>query len=373
MKKIIASVLIFILSANSIVFAATLSDVLKEKEKVAQELKEVKQEKSDAQKSITKIENQIAIAESEINNLDNQINDLESEVKKLEEDLVIAEEDCQKQQELLDKRVIALYKSGKTSYIEVLLASEDISDFLSRYYIVGKIAENDQKLLSDLENLKQSIENKKGELSTKLLAIEDAKKSKEVKLTNLNNNKVEKNNLINELTQEEKELQKKQNQLDSEYNKLKDEANKKASTSKNSKYTGGTMTWPVPSSSTITCYYGMRKHPITGVYKLHTGIDIGAPTGSNIVATADGTVIQRGSSTAWGNYIAVDHGGGVVTFYAHASSLVASMGQKVTKGQVIAKVGSTGYSTGPHLHFEIRINGSTINPLDSSKGYLKNN
>ena len=129
-------------------------------------------------------------------------------------------------------------------------------------------------------------------------------------------------------------------------------------------YTGGVMTWPAPGYQTITSYFGNRLHPVLKVYKLHTGIDIAAPSGASVVAAADGTVIVSGYSGAYGNYIVIDHGGGITTLYGHHSSNLVSVGAVVNKGQNIAKVGSTGWSTGPHLHFEVSVNGTVQDPLN---------
>ena len=127
-------------------------------------------------------------------------------------------------------------------------------------------------------------------------------------------------------------------------------------------YSGGTFAWPSVSTY-ITSPYGTRVHPVTGKVKTHTGIDIGAGMGTNIFAAADGTVLISGWNTGgYGNYVVIDHGGGLTTLYAHCSSLLVSAGQKVTRGQVIAKCGSTGMSTGPHLHFEVLKNGAHTDP-----------
>ena len=124
------------------------------------------------------------------------------------------------------------------------------------------------------------------------------------------------------------------------------------------------MIWPIPGYTTITSEYGMRVHPITGAYKLHTGTDIGAPMGADFVAAANGVVVKAEMTPAYGNMVIIDHGGGVQTLYAHGSEIVVQMGQEVKAGTPVLKVGSTGYSTGPHAHFEIRINGQTVNPME---------
>jgi murein DD-endopeptidase MepM/ murein hydrolase activator NlpD len=123
------------------------------------------------------------------------------------------------------------------------------------------------------------------------------------------------------------------------------------------------MIWPAPSSHNITSYYGNRFHPVLKKYKMHTGIDIGAPSGSSVIAANKGVVIVAGWQSGYGNTVIIDHGGGIATLYAHCSRLLVSTGQSVDSGSVIAKVGSTGLSTGPHLHFEVRKNGATVNPL----------
>ncbi|MDD2494331.1 MAG: M23 family metallopeptidase, partial [Tissierellia bacterium] len=128
-------------------------------------------------------------------------------------------------------------------------------------------------------------------------------------------------------------------------------------------YAGGEMAWPVPGNYRITSYFGGRPDPITGVWSTHRGIDIGASYGSAIVAANDGVVIFTGSHWSYGNYIIIDHGGGISTLYAHNTSLLVRNGDEVSRGEQIATAGSTGYSTGPHCHFEVRINGTITDPL----------
>ena len=128
-------------------------------------------------------------------------------------------------------------------------------------------------------------------------------------------------------------------------------------------YIGGELAWPVPGYTRISSKYGMRTHPITGVYKLHTGVDISAPLGANFIAANDGIVTKAGYNSAYGNMVIIDHGGGVSTLYAHGSEILVQVGQVVKRGESILKVGSTGYSTGPHAHFEVRLNGVVTDPM----------
>ena len=145
----------------------------------------------------------------------------------------------------------------------------------------------------------------------------------------------------------------------------------KAASSTNTKYTGGTMAWPLPGYYSVTSPFGNRLHPVLKVYKMHTGIDIAGSgcNGKNITAAADGTVITAGWISGYGNTVVVDHGGGITTLYAHAQKILVKKGDKVKRGDPLSLVGMTGYATGPHLHFEVRENGKYVNPLD---GYLKN-
>ena len=172
---------------------------------------------------------------------------------------------------------------------------------------------------------------------------------------------------MSQLTEEQLELQQ---EIDTYYQQINDiEAEILMLTTANvgSDYAGGAMAWPVPGYSRITSPFGMRTHPITGVYKLHTGTDISAPIGANFIAANSGIVIKAGWNNAYGNMVIIDHGGGVSTLYAHGSEILVQVGQTVQKGDPVLKVGSTGYSTGPHAHFEVRINGEYVNPMNFVK------
>ena len=168
----------------------------------------------------------------------------------------------------------------------------------------------------------------------------------------------------NKLSDEEKQLQAKVDEYNEQVSSIEAEIKQLALNSISADYIGGAFTWPVPGHLSLTSLYGMRVHPITGAYKLHTGIDISAPLNTSFVAAANGIVSKATYNTAYGNMVIIDHGGGVQTLYAHGNEILVQLGQTVKAGDEILKVGSTGYSTGPHAHFEIRINGQTVNPLD---------
>ena len=282
---------------------------------------------------------------------------------------------------MLEERLVASYMNGKNTYMDALF-SGGLANFVSNYESIKQIAEYDNNLMADVKNTKTELENERNK-------VETAKKEKETKSAELKKLKSEKEAKVNNLTDEQKQIQAQMDEYDSQMKileqkekaiaeaaKRKAEQEKSNNSNKNNN-TGsnnnggsttptGTFQWPVPSSHTITSNYGYRIHPISGTKKLHAGIDIGAPGGSNIVAADAGTVVLSsfGYNGGYGNYVIISHGNGITTRYAHCSNLFVSTGESVSKGQVIAAVGSTGASTGNHCHFEVRINGGSKNPLN---------
>ena len=184
--------------------------------------------------------------------------------------------------------------------------------------------------------------------------------------------RVLKNKEVSELSEKELELHNSIEQYQNEIENIEKEIRFLSLGNIGSEYIGGSMAWPVPGYTRITSQFGMRTHPITGIFKLHTGTDIGAPAGAIFVAANDGVVIKAQYNPAYGNMVIVDHGGGVTTLYAHGSEILVNIGQIVNQGTPVLKVGSTGYSTGPHAHFEVRVNGEYKNPLEYITSYNSN-
>ena len=178
-----------------------------------------------------------------------------------------------------------------------------------------------------------------------------------------------KNSRMAQLSEEEIEMQQKIEEYQKEISDIETEIRLLALANVSQQYVGGSMAWPVPGYTRITSQFGMRTHPITGVYKLHTGVDIGAPMGATFIAANDGLVTYAGWNKAYGNMVIIDHGGGITTLYGHGSEILVQVGQTVFQGTPVLKVGSTGYSTGPHAHFEVRINGEYVQPLDYITSY----
>ena len=179
----------------------------------------------------------------------------------------------------------------------------------------------------------------------------------------LENTKTVRENYISKLSDQEKSIQEKIDEYNTRFAEINAEILAIARDGIDTQYIGGELAWPVPGYTRISSKYGMRTHPITGVYKLHTGVDISAPLGANFIAANDGIVTKAGYNSAYGNMVIIDHGGGVSTLYAHGSEILVQVGQVVKRGESILKVGSTGYSTGPHAHFEVRLNGVVTDPM----------
>ena len=252
---------------------------------------------------------------------------------------------------------------GETAYLDVILQSKDLSDFLSNCYLITELASYDTDLLEDVYTKKNQIEIQKKILDKKQEDLTTTKQNQLRTSKILENTKQMRENYISRLSDSEKELQAKIDEMNAQYKEVNDEILQLALQGIDTRYIGGELAWPVPGYTRISSKYGMRVHPITKVYKLHTGTDISAPMGANFIAANDGIVIKAGYNGAYGNMVIIDHGGGISTLYAHGSEILVQVGQTVTRGQPILKVGSTGYSTGPHAHFEVRINGVVTDPM----------
>lgn len=305
---------------------------------------------------------QIEIMKKEKENLSEFIDVTEIELEKTTNEYYT-------QKDLVEKRLLAMYEMNKTSYLDVLLNSNSISEFISNYYLISEIAKADDRLLKNFSNLKANLEAITKTLAEKkqqLDANEDNMEKTEIMLENM---VAIKNTKLEQLSKSEIELHEKISEYQEQILEVEKEIKLLAIASVGSEYIGGIMAWPVPGYTRITSPFGMRTHPITGVYKLHTGVDIGAPMGSTFIAANDGIVIKAEYNGAYGNMVIIDHGGGVTTLYAHGSEILVEVGQSVLRGDPVLLVGSTGYSTGPHAHFEVRTNGVYQNPLDYITSY----
>lgn len=407
MKKTLAKILGIIISIvlifqNITVLAAdNKNDLQNEKTEINDKIKEIEEEqkqiqqnKSEAMKSVESLIYQISDAEEEVDDLENEIKKLQNQITSSQKDIENKQEEYNKQEALLDARVITLYKNGKTSYLDVLLTASSMSDFLAKYYLAEEIIECDKELMVSILEQKENLEKEKKELEENKKTLDTSLIQKEAKATQLKSLKKQKENYAAKLTEEEKQnkaelekFEKDKKEIDAKLKKIAEEEAKNAnkdnvvSTPSKSGYIS-----PIPGTSgkNITCgFYG---------YANHGGADFGGHYGEPVVAVKAGTVVTStaitgsiknynssgnviGSYSSYGEYIIINHHDGTMTLYAHGKpgSRLVKEGDKVKQGQQIMTVGNTGnvyprpsssnYKGGAHLHFEVRINGSTrVNP-----------
>jgi len=371
-RKIAILLALTMLSSNFATYAANTSDLqLKINQnansikKNQNELKKIENEKKDTLAEIEDLNKELLASQAELDEIQGQINELNIEITAKENEIKDGEKLLSEKNKILQKRVKAMYEKGEESYFEILLASENMVDFLKRYDLMNRMVESDKKLFDELTAKHKSIEEVKVALESSKSVREMAKKQEKEKNDVLTSKRIKKDNYVKELEKDAKKLEQLIEKELAESREIEAQIKALQSGGKGStvNYSNTQFLWPTPSSKRVTSPYGTRLHPILKKYKTHTGIDIGAASGSNIVAANSGKVIKAYYSSSYGNTVIIDHGGGITTLYAHASKLLVSTGQTVNRGDVIAKVGSTGNSTGPHLHFEVRKNGSHVNPM----------
>ena len=320
------------------------STLEEEKKKVEDALKNLEGLKSDTAAYVKQLDSNLEALSQELSDLEKQIATKEADISATKAQLEEAKQVEANQYASMKLRIKYMYERGNTSFADVIMASGSLTEFMSRAEYVSKIAAYDREKLQEYAETKDMVEKREAELQyerEELLGMQESTKAK----------------------QEDKIKQ-----IEAEIKRKEEEARKKAE-SEGKKYNTVNIgdisfIWPCPSSSRITSNFGDRESPTEGASSNHKGVDIGASTGADILAAASGEVIISTYSYSAGNYIMINHGGGVYTVYMHCSQLLASVGEQVKQGQVIAKVGSTGYSTGPHLHFGVRTGGTYVNPLN---------
>ena len=334
-----------------------------------QEIEIIKNEVSDEVAEISKLNQEILDKELEISTLEAQEENISIYVEAAEDEYNKVSEKYENEKDLLEQRLVAMYEMGETSFLDLLFSSKSISEFLSNYYMISQISNSDIDFLKTVEGEKKYREDLKNVLEEKKSILANSRETRKNEAIVLQNMTIIKNSRLVELNEEQGRVQQEIEQYQNDIIEIEKEIRKIALENISSRYVGGEMAWPVPGYTRITSRFGMRTHPITGVYKLHTGVDIGAPMGAAFVAANDGVVTYAGWNRAYGNMVTIDHGGGITTLYGHGSEILVSTGDVVGRGQQVLKVGSTGYSTGPHAHFEVRVNGEYVEPLDYITSY----
>ena len=387
MKKIglkilgISIVAIMLLQYNVVIGAtkselnASSSETDKKIEEAKEELENIGAEKSETLKQVEDLMAQISSYQSEIDELDTKISGINTQIESAQDKINEKQENYDEQQDLLEKRLVATYEAGETSYLDVLLSSSSLTDLISNYYLISEITESDMELMEKIEKEKQEIENAKQELETSKQELDNTRAQKQQKSTELQNAKAQKDSYVAQLNEDEKNTQAELEQFEQDKRdiqaQLAEIARKEAVSS------GGSNGSNIANNPSSSGYI----RPIVGYgitcgwmgYSGHTGVDFSGSgiAGKPILAAKAGTVVtstalkySNGNYRSYGEYIVINHHDGTMTLYAHGApgSRLVSAGQSVSQGQQIMSVGTTGNSTGYHLHFEVRVNGRPVNP-----------
>lgn len=384
-------VLAFFLATSLVpVYGSELDKLRRQQQKSAQEIKRYKnlinaknKELKSLSQQLRELDSSIASVKAELEKLEDQLSVTQAKLAQTQQKLNKAEADLAERSEIFANRLVAIYQNGDVDFLEVLLSSTSITDFLVRFELLSRIAEQDMELLKSIEAQKERIEQHKAELEARRNEIASLKSRAEEKRAELAAQRKAKEELRVQIATEKEAAEKALAEEEKASREIaerirvllaqRNRSNRSNNSSNNSsnksiQLTGtGRFAWPAPGYQHITSDYGYRLHPVLGVNKLHTGVDISAPSGAKVVAADSGTVIIAGWFGAYGNTVVVDHGDNIATLYGHLSEVKVKVGDQVERGQQIGNVGSTGLSTGPHLHFEVRINGDPTNPWS----YLK--
>lgn len=371
MRKVLCLMLILIICSVCIFsYAEDLNQLQSRSQEIQgqideanENLENVQNELSTNLQQVQKLDETIMKTEQELEELNQKIEEMQKNIEEVTGQLRKVELEYEKLEKTLEQRLVVSYEAGDTNYLDVVLKSKDLGDFISNYFLISEIASYDTELLENVESQKREIERTKNILENKNYELNLNKKTQLKTATILQNSKIIRENYISKLSEDEKTIQYQIDEYQRQFQEVENEIKLLAENQINPEYIGGVMAWPIPGYTKITSKYGMRTHPITGVYKLHTGVDVGAPLGANFVAANDGTVTKASYNGAYGNMVIIDHGGGISTLYAHGSQIMVEVGQQVKKGDIVLKVGSTGYSTGPHAHFEVRVDGKVVDPM----------
>lgn len=386
---------------------SNLSEAQQEKKTLENDLQKAKElidslkgSKEDIQSEVEKLDKQLNEISGKVKEFESRLSKKRQEIADTESALNKAKEQEKKQYRNMKKRIQFMYENGQTSYVEMLLSADSFTDFLNAVEYITQISQYDRKMLKEYQNMQVTIADTQKTLETDYASLQSlqakVQEEKQAVAALESAKKGELNDVADDLTDAqtvakayeaeiqaqneviaqiqaaqkraaEQQAAQQQAQAAEENQGATDAAGENQNTAQNTTPSGngqstGTMMWPCPSSKRVTSDYGPRTSPTNGASSNHKGIDIGAAYGADIVAADGGTVLVATYSSSGGNYVIIDHGGGLCTVYMHASSLTVSAGQTVSKGQVIAKVGSTGISTGNHLHFGVTLNGVYVSP-----------
>lgn len=373
MKKCTALVAALLLGTQlsaSVSWAETIEEKRAQLDEIQQKLGEKDAQLEDKKKEISNAMERLILTQEELAEAKRKLAAIESrqqalsiKIRQNEAALAAKQKEYDKSRSVYKKRLRDIYENGQVNYLDVLLGAADFRDFSSRMYLLQRVIRRDFALIDRLEEQREALLQQKAELDDirKQLAAAHAESQKEKEI--VAQKTVERQKLYEQALAEKA-------QLDAEYEELQRNSQEITAMIQRMEQEGrmmpqaggtGQLAWPV--NGEITSPFGWRVHPIWGTQIFHAGLDIGADYGDPVHAADSGTVVFAGWMGGYGNAVMIDHGGGMVTLYGHNSSITVGEGEQVSKGQTIALAGSTGNSTGPHCHFEVRIHGEVVSPL----------
>lgn len=385
--------------------ASSVKDLQSKKEKLNSDIESTKKKIRDTKKTR---DSELA----KLEDINRNLNDVQATIRQLRADIAVKESNIielekqvaasqaayDEQMKAFDKRLVEIYKHGDVKLVDIVFGSESLNDMLTRYQYWQYITENDKKVLNEIAKVKTQLENSQNALVSERNALTVSKNAEENQSAILSSQQAEKNALVKDLEADEAKMSEMMTamsnsvgEINAEIDRLlaeeaarqaaikaQQEAAAKAAAQGGGAPSNGTveasvqnnfapaagagMVFPAPASYGVTSPYGYRNGPFAGPGEFHYGVDLGAASGSPAVAAQSGTVLIATYHWSYGNYMVVDHGNGLSTLYAHLSGFAASVGTQVSAGQQIGYIGSTGMSTGSHLHFEVRVNGQIVNP-----------
>lgn len=360
-----------------------ISSAEEEKKALEESLAELEEKKASLEKDKKNLSNyvkeldfQLAEIEAQIEELNAQITVKEAEIEEAEKELQEAIETEQAQYEAMKKRIQFMYEQGESNYFAMLMSAEDFSDMLNKADYIEQLSAYDRQKLDEYVAITQYVRLCKSELELQKMVLDKTKEgvvirqneieeliaAKMVRIQEYETDIATQQAAIDEYEEDLKFQNELISQLEAEVKEAKREILLENGISIS--YNGEILTWPCPSYTRISSPFGWRMHPTLGVNKFHNGVDMAAPKGTDILAAFSGEVVAATYNSTMGNYVMMNHGNGFYTIYMHASKLCVSPGQIIIEGDKIAEVGSTGRSTGPHLHFGVRKNGEYVNPMD---------
>jgi murein DD-endopeptidase MepM/ murein hydrolase activator NlpD len=374
MLSIMASSIVIVPRHN--LYAQTLEEELaqvkKEREEANKKIEEVKKQEQAYLKQVNEVETQLLSSLSQLDDLNTKLAEAKSDIDKTTIELVLKEQDLNKIEDELDgkiailnRRVASIYKNKDSNILEILLKAEDFIEFISRLKLMNLIAQQDAEIIKEIKDKRTSnltikkaildLREKQKDRQTEVAKLVSQAEEKQAEVEGIYN---EKSNLLSNTRANKNALIYMQKDLEIR----EAEITRILESYKYGNAPGDKFMWPV--AGFLKSGFGMRRHPILGTMRMHAGIDLVAPNGALVKAGDGGQIIQAGYDGGYGYSIVVYHGGGFATWYAHLSRILVAVGQNVSRGEVIGLVGATGWATGPHLHFEVRINGAAQNPLE---------